>query len=203
MFRPIAIALLTVLIAPLTVLKTDTAITESDLRERLFKIADDSMGGRFTGSPGHVKTTQYIAAEMKRLGLQPGGDNGTYFQAVPFVTRTVSEANISVDGQSLGLNTDYIAIYPGAPIRPIDNAQVVYGGIAQDSTTWISREQAAGKVVLLLARGNTIGRGTPRRFDDAAAIAVVQSPRTLQQIVAFTRAPVRVTRAARRPVRAA
>src|SRR6185295_14456711 len=63
---------------------TSPAITESDLRHRLFLIADDSMMGRETGSEGAYKTTEYIASEFKRLGLEPAGENGTYFQTVPF-----------------------------------------------------------------------------------------------------------------------
>jgi hypothetical protein len=190
MLRPIVLALLSLLIAPIAAPKTNPAITEADLRERLFKIADDSMGGRMTGSPGHIKTTEYIAAEMKRLGLQPGGDNGSYFQAVPFVMRYLSEASITVDGQSLDAS-DYLTVYPGAPPRPVDNAQVVFGGIAQDSNTWIAREQAAGKLVLLANRSpNPTIRGTFRtRFEDAAGVATIQSSSGLLQARNFLRSP--------------
>src|SRR4029078_4990647 len=61
-----------------------SAITPADLERRLFIIAHDSMMGRETGSEGAFKTTAYIAAEFQRLGLKPAGDNGTYFQVVPF-----------------------------------------------------------------------------------------------------------------------
>src|ERR1700752_4977145 len=63
---------------------TEAAITEKDLQRRLYLIADDSTLGRETGSEGAFKTSTYIAAEFQRLGLEPAGDNGTYFQAVPF-----------------------------------------------------------------------------------------------------------------------
>ena len=55
-------------------------ITANDLRTRLYQLADDSMMGRRIGELGNFKGTAYIAGEFKRLGLKPGGDNGTYFQ---------------------------------------------------------------------------------------------------------------------------
>ena len=36
-----------------------------------------------------MKGTAYIAAEVKRLGLRPAGDSGSYFQNVPFIARTL------------------------------------------------------------------------------------------------------------------
>jgi hypothetical protein len=63
---------------------TVTAITANDLRTRLYQISDDSMQGRRVGEPGNYKVTSYIAAEFKRFGLKPAGDNGTYFQELAF-----------------------------------------------------------------------------------------------------------------------
>jgi len=42
------------------------------------------MMGRAPGDAGNLKTTAYIAAEFARLGLKPAGDNGTWFQNLPF-----------------------------------------------------------------------------------------------------------------------
>lgn len=57
-------------------------ITASDLRTRLYIYADDSMMGREAGTIGDLKATAYIAAEARRMGLEPAGDNGTYFQDI-------------------------------------------------------------------------------------------------------------------------
>jgi len=59
------------------------SITAEDVRRRIFLIADDSMGGRGTPSPGLEKMATYAASEFQRLGLEPGGENGTYFQRYP------------------------------------------------------------------------------------------------------------------------
>src|SRR5215212_8417526 len=63
---------------------TSPSITARDLQVRLYQFADDSMMGRQVGRLGNFKGTALIAAEARRLGLVPMGDNGTYFQVLPF-----------------------------------------------------------------------------------------------------------------------
>ncbi len=62
--------------------RTAAAISATDLRSRLYAYADDSMMGRESGTIGNFKATAYIAAEAARLGLEPAGDGGTYFQNI-------------------------------------------------------------------------------------------------------------------------
>jgi len=68
---------------------TTAAITAADAMTRLYIFADDSMMGRRAGELGGLKGTAYIEREVRRLHLEPAGDNGTFFQAVPLVSRTV------------------------------------------------------------------------------------------------------------------
>src|SRR2546422_563017 len=63
--------------------RTQTAITPADLMTRLYLYSDDSMMGRLAGSEYNLKATAYIASEVKRLGLQPGGDSGGEGEACP------------------------------------------------------------------------------------------------------------------------
>jgi hypothetical protein len=157
---------------------TTAPINEKDLRTRLYLIADDSMVGRSTGSIGHVKVTDYIAAEMKRLGLQPAGENGTYFQNVPFVKRAVNTNELNLDGAPLKARDEFVALMTGATHQPFSNIDVIYGGVIDDSTTWISAEQGAGKfVVFRLSSMQVLQRGIPagnaeKRFTNAAATAI-------------------------------
>src|ERR1044071_1803580 len=58
-------------------------ITPCDLMTRLYIYAADSMRGREAGSPDAIRATAYIEREVRRLGLQPGGDKGSYFQYMP------------------------------------------------------------------------------------------------------------------------
>jgi Zn-dependent M28 family amino/carboxypeptidase len=76
---------------PTSIVNTaDDAITESDVRRILSTLAADSMEGRETGTRGANKAAAFIAAEMKSLGLKPGGDSGTYLQKVPFASVTTT-----------------------------------------------------------------------------------------------------------------
>src|SRR5512142_1928949 len=68
---------------------TTKAITAEDLMTRLYVFADDSMLGRRGGTLGNVKGTNYIAQEAQRIGLKPAGENGTYFQTIPLMQRTL------------------------------------------------------------------------------------------------------------------
>ena len=54
-----------------------------DPRGQLEALAHDSMQGRMTGTAGHQRATTYLAAELRRIGVHPLGDSGTYFQRVP------------------------------------------------------------------------------------------------------------------------
>ncbi len=47
-------------------------------------LADDSLKGRNTGSPGHESATRYIAEQFRAAGLKPAGTDG-WFQRIPFV----------------------------------------------------------------------------------------------------------------------
>ena len=107
-------------------------ITAADLMTRLYIFADDSMLGREAGTLGNVKGTNYIAAEIKRLGLVPAGDSGTYFQTIPLKTREFdTTSTFAVGGAPLTAFTDYI---PNGRV-PLTNAAVpiVYGGDLADT----------------------------------------------------------------------
>ena len=82
---------------------TTSAIVAADLMTRLYIFADDSMQGREAGTIGNVKGTDYIAGEVKRLGLVPAGDSGGYFQTLPFKTRaTDPTSTVTVAGSQTG-----------------------------------------------------------------------------------------------------
>lgn len=165
---------------------TTGQITPRDLQIRLYQFADDSMMGRQVGRVGNKKGTDFIAAELKRLGLIPGGVNGTYFQNLPFHVRKFTEhSRITVDGNPIAWNSDIVAV-PGlrAP-RWVNEAEVVFGGTQGDTTLQIPASAAAGKFVVLLPQpGGRGGQGQgfavrpgftppPSRFADAAAVAIV------------------------------
>ena len=64
--------------------KTVSAIDEEDLRQHIEYLASEELEGRLTGTEGEIKATQYVADLFESLGLEPGGDDGTFFQPFEF-----------------------------------------------------------------------------------------------------------------------
>src|SRR6266478_8471173 len=101
--------------------RTHTAITPADLMTRLYLYSDDSMMGRLAGSEYNLKATAYIASEVKRMGLQPAGDSGGYFQNVPLVKRQLdASSGLSVDGAAMRPWDDFVPRDPGIATRSFD-----------------------------------------------------------------------------------
>jgi len=71
---------------------TVPAITAEDLAVRIKTLADDTFEGRGPGSVTGEAAADWIGAEMARIGLQPGGDNGSYLQEVKMVNQTIDPA---------------------------------------------------------------------------------------------------------------
>ena len=130
---------------------TTAAISVRDLQIRLYAFAHDSMQGRQIGRVGNMKGTAYIAAEVKRLGLVPAGDNGTFFQVLPYHTRQfTNHSHLTANGNPLAWEKDWVAV-PGTRVpRAISAVDVIFGGVAGDTSKQITAAQAAGKFVVLL-----------------------------------------------------
>lgn len=156
---------------------TVAAITPADLEHRLRIIADDSTMGRASGSEGDYKTAEYIASEFRRLGLEPAGENGTYFQTVPFwVSAADPESRLDAGGSILQMGRDFLPGTVPAGFRRVDTAEVVYGGSLGEGGTVIAPEQAAGRIVVLTTREPSLRglRVNPgRMFPGAQAIGIV------------------------------
>ncbi|MBU0718639.1 MAG: M28 family peptidase [Planctomycetes bacterium] len=59
-------------------------VTDEDLYEHVGFLASDKLEGRMTGSKGAQQAGQYIAERFAEAGLEPLGDNGTFFQEFTF-----------------------------------------------------------------------------------------------------------------------
>ena len=171
--------------------RTQTAITPPDLMTRLYLYSDDSMMGRLAGSEYDMKATAYIASEFKRLGLQPAGDSGGYFQNVPLVKRQLDPAaGIAIDGAALRPWDDFVPRDPGRATKTFDGAPVVFAGMLGDSTM-ITADQAAGKFIVVGSRSfQQVNRGAIiARYRSAAGIAVTGLENFPPQAINFFRQP--------------
>lgn len=134
---------------------TTAAITANDLRTRLYQFAHDSMQGRRIGEPGNAKGTEYIAREFSRLGLKPAGDEGTYFQTLPFgpIGFDSTASRLSVRGAALRARQDWIPMLPSVPARiagqaNLVNAPTVFAGAWGDTTVVLDATMIRGKVAV-------------------------------------------------------
>ena len=120
---------------------TDTAsvpapadgITASLIGQHIKVLASDEYQGRRPFTAGEEKATAYLAAEFKKLGLQPG-PNGSYFQDVPLVEITGTPdptATVAGNGKSLTLKyrDDYMFLTEREqPTVEIKNSPLVFAG---------------------------------------------------------------------------
>lgn len=97
-------------------------------------LASDQLEGRGTGARGGEVAAQYIASQFMLMGLEPAGDNGTYFHNVPIVT-LVPNGHIDVQGgSSLRFRDDFVMWSEQAPPQP------AAGAAAPDQTQDVSAE---------------------------------------------------------------
>lgn len=178
---------------------TTAAITSADLKTRLYIFADDSMQGRLLATAGNAKGAEYIAAELKRMGLEPMGDNGTYFQSVNVVDRKFDQGSrLTVGSTAFTAWTDYAARDQGSGARSLDGVQAVFGGTWGDSTSLIDAAAASGKLVVLRVNPNGVTQNSgggvnralaTRRFVNAAGIAVASLEAMPPQMIQIFQQP--------------
>ena len=96
MFAPLALCLLAACspasdrtAAPATSASAPTAIDDGDAA-RLIEadvrfLADDLLEGRAAGTRGYDLAAAYVASRYRGIGLEPAGDDGSYFQTVPLL----------------------------------------------------------------------------------------------------------------------
>lgn len=161
---------------------TAAAITPADLETRIYRFADDSMEGRILGSRGNLLGTDYIAAELRRIGLEPAGENGSYFQELPLVSRSLDPGTmVMAGGRHFAAWADFAPRDQGPGERSFDGARAVWGGDFAETAGRLASDQAAGKVVIVTTSQQVPGNppGVPNRgqvnaaYRDAAAIFIV------------------------------
>ncbi|HEX3396957.1 MAG TPA: M28 family peptidase [Steroidobacteraceae bacterium] len=113
-------------------------------------LSDDSMEGRDTGSPAYQRAAEYVANRFKAAGLEPAGENGSYFQTVP-----MREIAVIPEGTSFtllrtnGTNTplqflQQITVTPAADLAANFEAPLTFRGYCGKD----AMADIAGKIVV-------------------------------------------------------
>jgi hypothetical protein len=126
-------------------------ISADSLRGHLSFIASDLLEGRNTPSRGLDIAAEYIAAQFRRAGLEPAGDDG-YFQTARWKTREANldgfELKIQHDSQTLHIDSSRVNISLDAALDLARAAAVKIDFNDAAALAAMTAEQMAGKVVL-------------------------------------------------------
>lgn len=174
--RTALLAALLVLAADLGAQRLAAPMSPEAMRTRLEAYAADSMRGRLTGTPDNVKATRWIADELRKIGLEPAGDNGTFLQRVPLVRSAADTAASSIiaAGTTLRAYADYIPRNQGPNARAFDGSPVVFAGV-WGAPGLLGGEAVRGKTVILatpLDNSTVIKLQAQAQFAQAAAIVI-------------------------------
>ena len=112
-------------------------ITEADIKRDLFALAGDEMRGREGGTLDEMTASVWLAERAREAGLQPAGENGTYFQFFPLERYRVSASSpVTIGGKKLVMGKDVVT---GAVTLAHVDAPVI---VAEPGTTVDAKDKA-------------------------------------------------------------
>lgn len=136
------------------------SIRQADLQADLYFLASDAMNGRAAATRDVAVTTEFIKARFQRLGLEPAGPQGSYFQPFDMVYAELGagDNSLAIEGVDSGgprrriVGQDYYTLNFSASASAA--GELVYAGfgvveprVAYDDYQGGSVE---GKIVLVL-----------------------------------------------------
>jgi hypothetical protein len=161
-------------------------IRQADLTRDLYAFAGDAMRGREGGTLDEMRAAAWLADRMREAGLQPAGQDSTFYQWVPMRRYRQSEGSqITVGSTSLKLFTEASVIAPVdaaidaplvyvAPGAPVDAAMIRGKAVA----TMLAPPTAPAAPTAPNARPRQTGgangvRQSAARFLELGAVAVI------------------------------
>lgn len=158
---------------------TSLAISGPDMAWRIQTLASDEFAGRAPSTPGGRAASQWIADEFARMGLEPAGDDGSYYQRVPLVEATLdtasAEFDIAVDGEAMGLEMGNDVVFWTKRLngrQEIDASDLVFVGygIVAPEYGWNDYEglDMTGRTAVILVNDPGYATGDPELFNGNA-----------------------------------
>jgi hypothetical protein len=143
------------------------AISGSTFRAHVEFLADDLLKGRETGTEGYDLAALYVATELKSMGVEPAGEDGSYFQPVTLRESRLLDGKVlfapSEGGAAVALEplVDYVQSGDALRTEARVTAPVVFVGFGVTAPDLEHDDYAdtdvTGKIVALLW-------GAPARF---------------------------------------
>lgn len=153
-----------------------SSVTVEELLAHASFLADDALGGRNTPSPGLEIAAAYLSTRLDALGLEPIGDDGTYYQRFP-VSRTFLKdsgvvttfAGPAGDG-SLAHGEDIFLVRGWTAEMTVESGPVVYVGTGSGSRSF---DAAKGAWALVMGGDGPNAFPQQRRARRAGALGVL------------------------------
>ncbi|MFL6567930.1 MAG: M28 family peptidase [Chthoniobacterales bacterium] len=137
-------------------------------------LSSDEFLGRGPGEPGEQKAITYLAETFEKAGLEPAGQDGTWFQEVPLVRldrEPGASLSLTIGGKTvaleLGRNATLALRNPG-PTTIKDAALVFAGwGIVDPAKGWNAYEgvDMSGKIAVVLTNDPDFEAGKDLGFE--------------------------------------
>ncbi|MDP1571676.1 MAG: M28 family peptidase [Vicinamibacterales bacterium] len=118
-------------------------------------LSHDLFEGRAPATRGGDLAAEYLATQLAVLGVEPAGDEGTYFQQVPIIESLVDRSfTMSVPGASYRYSTDVVAFSGVEDARVHVQGEVVFvgHGVVAPEENWndYAGVDVKGKWVLIM-----------------------------------------------------
>ncbi|MCW5724937.1 MAG: M28 family peptidase [Maricaulaceae bacterium] len=158
---------------------TAPGIRAGDIAWRIEVLADDRFEGRAPATEAGEAAADWIAEEMARIGLEPAGDGGSWFQRVQLVQATLdpeqSHFDFAVNGEGMNLQYGPEVMFWTTRVEEeleIDASEVVFVGygVVAPEYGWNDYEglDVAGKTVIILVNDPGFATGDPELFNGRA-----------------------------------
>jgi Zn-dependent M28 family amino/carboxypeptidase len=136
-------------------------------------LSSDLFEGRAPATRGGELAATYLATQLALAGLEPGGDNGTYFQQVPIVEATVDRSfSLTVPGRTYKYGDDVVAFSGVEDAKVSVRGEVVFvgHGIVAPEQKWndYAGVDVKGKWVLIMVNDPPAPADEPNLFGGKA-----------------------------------
>jgi len=151
----------------------ESEITAARIAAHVRMLSHDHFEGRAPATRGGELATAYLANQLALLGIEPAGDNGTYFQDVPIVEATVDRAfTLSVPGRTFKYLDEVVAFSGVEDPTVAVNGEVVFvgHGIVAPELNWndYAGVNVQGKWVLIMGNDPPAPAEEPTLFGGKA-----------------------------------
>ena len=130
--------------------KSSLTITPEEMKEHLYYLASDELGGRELGTEGNMLAASYIADHFKKIGLPPMTGADSYFQEVDFTWLYWDDIYIQVEDKKYKQLWDFVAFQDANAGGELDFDEVTFLGYGIDDKKYTDYKRAKVKDEVIL-----------------------------------------------------